>query len=332
MVSQQVIVPGAEVVILPIHQQATYHPVEISKDGKELSQYGFAHTTCYPTAFWGYAGPMVRGKYDDYGRFEIFDTEQNRVNMLSFFNYLLTDSFVTKQGENEYHDHAFDMKSIFDTTKEFSFEELVKIWDSVWEVAQENRIFIADYDNVPRNLQFAVIHHSAAAYLIESVNTSSSYDNNSYEQKTYFKKYIQGQLDRMIKIFENKKELGDTFSFFASQMASLSNYRIGEQEGCYISRFYDNWDPIMDAFNDFKENNKDISKLSDELIDVLFEHFKPQLDHRYLHVGLDYLNIKLSPMIYASQDYDNSTGKSFAKMVRSVSADINKEIKANRDW
>lgn len=47
MVSQQVIVPGAEALILPIHQQATYNPVELVKDGEETSHYGFAHTTCY---------------------------------------------------------------------------------------------------------------------------------------------------------------------------------------------------------------------------------------------------------------------------------------------
>ena len=89
MVSQQVIVPGAETIILPIQQQATYEPVEISKDGKEMSQFGFAHTTCYPTAFWGYAGPMIRGTYDDYGRFNIDDTVENKINLISFFNELI---------------------------------------------------------------------------------------------------------------------------------------------------------------------------------------------------------------------------------------------------
>ncbi len=44
--------------------------------------------------------------------------------------------------------------------------------------------------------------------------------------------------------------------------------------------------------------------------------------------GLDLFNIRLSPMVYAGQDYDNSEGKSFAKMIKSVSSSINKEIKA----
>lgn len=328
MVSQQVIVPHAEVIILPIVQQATYNPVEITKDGTETSQYGFAHTTCYPTAFWGYAGPMIRGTYDDYGNFELLDTEDNNFNLISFFQHLKRDAFNTKAGENQYHDHSFDIHSLYDPKKIYSFAELVTIWDSIWEVASENRVFLQDYNGHARNLQFAVIHHAAADYLISTVNQFTSYSGQSYEQKTYFKEYISNQLSTMFGIFKDKKR-ADTFSFFASQLASLSNYRLGDQEGAYISQFYTNWNPIMDAIENFTKDNPDAEQLSDTLIDELFDIFKSQIDHRYLHVGLDNLNIKLSPMVYASQDYSNATGKSYSKMVKTVSAQIIKEIKAN---
>lgn len=332
MVSQQVIVPGAETIILPIQQQATYNPVEISKDGKEMSQYGFAHTTCYPTAFWGYAGPMIRGTYDDYGRFNLDNTPENNVNLNAFFNTLIETAFNSKQGDNEYHDHAFDIHSLYDTKKEYSFAELEGIWEKVWDVAQENRVFVSNYQGEPRNLQFAVIHRAAADYLIDSVGKLTNYSGQSYEQKSYFKNYIQSQLTRMLEVFKDKKKVSDTFTFFASQMTSLSNYRIGEQEGAYISQYYDNFSSVMDAIEAFSEKNPNTTELPEELIDTLFEIFEPQIQHRYLHVGLDHLNIKLSPMVYASQDYDNDMGKSFAKMIRSVSSQVNKEIKANRDW
>lgn len=332
MVSQQVIVPGVEVFILPIHQQATYRPVELVKNGKEISQYGFAHTTCYPTAFWGYSGPIIRGKYDDYGRFDLIDTPDNTINLVSFFNHLIADSYNTKQGENEYHDHAFDIHSIYNPKQTYSFAELETIWTSVWDVAQENRIFVRNYNDQPRNLQFAVIHHAAADYLINFVSKFTSYRAESYEQKVYFTKYITEQLAKVILIFKKKKELGDIFSFFASQLASLSNYGIGDQEGAHISSRYDNWNPIMDVIENFTANNPDTEEPSTELIDELFELFKTQIQHRYIHVGLDHLNIKLSPMIYASQDYDNSSGKAYAKMIRTVSSQVVKEIKANNDY
>lgn len=40
-------------------------------------------------------------------------------------------------------------------------------------------------------------------------------------------------------------------------------------------------------------------------------------------------NIKLSPIVYASQEYDNSMGKKFTRMIKAVSAQVNKQIKEN---
>lgn len=327
MVSQQTIVPGAHAVILPISQQATYNPVELVKNGKELSQYGFAHTSCYPTAFWGYAGPMIRGEYDDYGRFELFDTPENQNNLVSFFNTLLKDAFTTKQGENQYHDHAFDIHAIYDSKKEYSFEELVAIWEKVWDVSQENRLFASDYKGHPRNLQFGVVHQAAADHLINSVEKSKSYSGQSYEQKTYFADYVQNYFKRTIEILDSMPEMnGNKMTFFAIQLASLSNYRLGEQEGCYLSHHYDSYKEVIEII---KAADITGQELPSETVDALFEVFEAQIQHRYLHVGLDSFNIKLSPMVYASQDYDNSMGKSFAKMIKTVSAQVNKQIKDN---
>lgn len=327
MVSQQTIVPGAHAVILPISQQATYNPVELTKGGKELSQYGFAHTSCYPTAFWGYAGPMIRGEYDDYGRFELFDTPENKSNLVSFFNTLLKDAFTTKQGENQYHDHAFDIHAIYDSKKQYSFEELVAVWEKVWDVSQENRLFVSNYQGNARNLHFGVVHQAAADFLIDYVGKQKSYSDQSYEQKSYFNDYLQSYFKRIMDVIgmppEKKHE---KLMFFAIQLGSLSSYRLGEQEGCYLSHHYDNYDEVIEII---KAADTTGQELPSETVDALFEVFKAQIQHRYLHVGLDSFNIKLSPMVYASQDYDNSMGKSFAKMIKTVSAQVNKQIKEN---
>lgn len=332
MVSHQVITPGAKVVLLPIEQQSTYRPVEISKNGEKQSQYGFAHTTCYPTAFWGYSGPMIRAQYDDYGRFKIEKTSANEANMLSFFCHLLRDSFKTQQGENKSHDHAFDMKQLFDEKKSYSFKELENIWDDVWKVMQENRLFVANYQGEPRNLQCAVIHQAAAEHLIERVNSSISHNGQSYEKKAYFTRYVQGYLTRLVERFKDKnKPFEDMFLFFSTQIASLSSYGVGEQENCHLSHHYNNWNAIMDTLESFMKDNPDARELSEDVIHTLFEHFQPQIEHRYLHTALDWFDLKLSPMIYASQDYDNRIGKDYAKLVKTISERVNKEIKANRD-
>lgn len=327
MVSQQTIVPGSHVVILPISQQATYNPVELIKDGKETSQYGFANTTCYPTAFWGYAGPMIRGQYDDYGCFELFETPENKNNLITFFEQLLTDAFTTKQGNNEYHDHPFDIHSLYERKKQYSFVELVAIWDKVWDVSQENRLFVCDYQENPRNLQFAVIHQAAADYLINYVDGLKSYNGQSYEQKSYFADYLKRYFNKKLAAIEKMQDNENyDYTFFATQISSLNSYRLGEQEGCYISHHYDNYEDVIKIIESVKITGEE---LPSETVEALFEISKSQIKHRYLQVGLDSFNIKLSPMVYASQDYDNSIGKGYTKMIKTVSAQVNKQIKNN---
>lgn len=328
MVSQQVITPNAQVVILPIVQQATYNPVVIAKEGKETSQYGVAHSTCYPTAFWGYSGPIVRGVYDDYGCFKLDDTNENKFNLVMFFKYLMSKAFETKKGENPYHEHGFNIHTIFDSKKEYCFEELVTIWNCVWEVAQENRLFVNDHGH-PRNLTFTVMHRAAADYLINSVNASVSYDGQSYEQKTYFTNYVRNEFKRTVKVFKDKKELSDIYSFYIMQLANFSNYGIGDQEGCYLGQHYDNFNEVMDIMETYSP--KDGEEIPNELIDKIFKVFKSQIDHRYIHRGLDNFNVKLAPMASASQDYDNTIGQNYMKMIKAISSKVTKETKKNYD-
>ena len=88
MVSQQVIAPNDEVVIFPIVPQSSYSPVElIDKDGSCVEAYGHSSSSCYPTAFWNYAGPMLIGTYDDYGKFELENTVNNINNINNEYNH-----------------------------------------------------------------------------------------------------------------------------------------------------------------------------------------------------------------------------------------------------
>lgn len=330
MVTQQTIVPGADVIILPIHQQTSYQAFELLKDNKEISQFGLSRNNCYPTSSWGYAGPMFTGQYDDFGRFELSDSVENHTHLISFFNHLLSSSYSTKPDENDRY-VAFDMASLYTSKKEYSFSELHTIWNRLFEVTQDNRLFIS-VQNHPVNLQFAVIHRAAADYLIEYVAQQKSRQDISYEQKTYFKNYIQKRTEHLIKVFAEKKVFNEILDFFSFEIISLSGFCFGEQEDCTISSHYDIGKLIRIEFEDFMAKNEGATCFSDTLIDNLFNLFKTQIDHRYLHTGLDYFNIRLSPMVFSPQDYDNSLGKNYAKMIRSVSSQINKDIKEKKYW
>lgn len=320
-VSQQTIVPGAKCIILPIIQQSTYDEIElISPDNSfETSVLGHAHTTCYPTCYWGYYGPLITGTYYDYGKFEIDNSGENIKSLKFLFNKLLSDSFKTKQGENEYHDVAFDMSSLYSPETEYSFEQLIGIWDEIWMVTCEHRLFVRNYKHQPRSFQFAVMHQKSAEYLINMVSNEKSWDGMSYHQYNYFENFVKSKLGKFVD--ETKEVPPELLEFVFWRIESLDGYRVGDSEGSFISSLYRSPNGVIDILQTMVSG--DFSKMPE-----LFQLYKTQLDHRYIHRGLDDLNIKLSPMVYASQDYSNDIGSAFLEMVKNVNADINAEIKA----
>lgn len=331
--SQQTIIPGEPCIILPIAQSTTYNPVEMVLNDKPHSQYGISHSTCYPTAFWNYASPIIKGKYNDYGKFELDHSEENESNIVSFFNYLHKSLLEIKRGKNEYHELALNFKKLFNPKQKYSFEKLEEIWENVWSVGQENRLFVLDFINsIPVPFQFAVMHQETAKYLINVTNKQKTWDGKTREQKEYFANYSQSMFEKIKKVFAGKKDIKEVLNFFSMQISSLDGFRIGESEGTHISLHYNNFEKVMNIFDKyFKDNETNIDILPKEFINELFKVFKNEIDHRYIHGGLDSLNIKLSPMVYAGQDYQNEIGNDYAKMVNAVNKAINLEIKEKND-
>ncbi len=328
-VSQQTISTGDKAVVMPIKQQTTYNPVQLHVSGregvKEVAKYGYANTTCYSTAFWGFAGPILNGEYSDYGNFEWENSEENIKNIRSFLNYLSNSVCDVVQGENKYHDHPLDFASIYNPKEKYSFQQLEEIMGKVWDVASEARLFVRNYNGEPVNVAFAVMHEPAAEYLIKEVGKSKGWDGESYEQKSYFNNYLNKKFSEMMEVFKGK-DLDNTIAFFVSNVSGLESYRIGEQEGTHIRNYYDRSRYVMDKIQSYlKEGNTEFSR---DFTDELFEKFKSQIDHRYIAAGLERINVKLSPMVYASQDYSNDLGNTYLKMVQEVNSKINAMVKA----
>jgi hypothetical protein len=235
------------------------------------------------------------------------------------FNKLLSDSFKTKQGENEYHDVAFDMSSLYSPETEYSFEQLISIWDEIWMMTSEHRLFVRNYKHQPRSFQFAVMHQKSAEYLINMVSNEKSWDGMSYHQFNYFENYVKSKLAKFVD--ETKEVPPVLLEFVFWRIESLDGYRVGDSEGSFISSLYRSPNGVIDILQTMVTG--DFSKMPE-----LFQLYKLQLDNRYIHRGLDDLNIKLSPMVYASQDYSNDIGSAFLEMVKTVNAGINLEIEA----
>lgn len=329
-VSNQTIAPGDKAIILPIKQQSSYRKIDLEADGVEVKQASFCSSTCYSTRFWSWAGPMIIGEYDDYGRFAIDDTEENFTHMRRLFDSLHSSAVKTLAGENEYHEHPFDMHTLYDPAKEYTFDELHEVWDNVWDVAaREHRVFVKEYNGLLVPFTFAVMHKTAGDELITMMENQKGWRDESNKRFDMVKrKYMEVEKD-IKEMLSNPEER--ILRFMLERELTLD--RFGSYEGGSFDRYYD---------VEVEEIQKILAEcylatgvaVSDMAINRCLEVLKPIIDMGYISYGLNALNVSISPMVYAGQDYSNEMGQDYAKFIKKVSAAVTKGRKDHygEDW
>ncbi len=333
--SQQTISTGDECFIFPISQKTTYKPVDLivpwGKETKEVSKYGFSNSSCYSTGFWGYEAPMLKGDYDDYGRFVSERRNENFKMLMCFLNILERKVCDVKQGENSSHDLPLDFKSLYSSKTKYTADQLEEIFNKVWDVASENRLFTVNYSGEPVNVSFAVMHKCVGEYLIDSISSKKDWHGNSLEPKEYFYHYMNNKWKDMREIFaeklSNPEKRKETFAFFAINTNNLDGFSIGESEGSGIRNKYPHNNVVVDKIIKHLEENPDLLTFDKKFTDEIWGEFKLQIDHKYINQGLDNLNIKLSPIVYATQDYSNDLGNGYLKMVQFANEKVNNIVK-----
>ena len=332
-VSKQNITRGDNVIIFPIIKQKTYNKVELdvnTHDGiKKMERYGYCDTICYPTAFWGYSGPMIYAQYDDYGQFELEDSEGNIHNLISFFNHLSTNICDVKEGENRSNESALVFDEIYDSKKQYTFKELKEVWNKIWNIFQQSRLFI-NKRNEPQSLAFAVMHQVTGEYLIKSYGKNKDWDDVSLEINSYFHTYINKMFKKMKEPVEE-----DMASFHQAYMTSntmrLEGFGVGEQEGTYLSLHYSTNKETTNKFKNFIKDNLHLKSVPKKFTKELFKDFEQQIKHRYIASALSVLQLKLSPMISSGQDNKNVTGSEYLKMIESINKKVNEMVEFDND-
>ncbi len=324
-VSHQSIIRGDKVVILPLIKQKTYDKVALkikTHDGIiNVEHYGYSNSTCYPTAFWGYFGPIIHAKYDDYGRFELENSKSNIINVVKFFNDLVDKICDIKKDENKSNESSFVFSEIYNAKIEYTFNELNQIWNKIWEIFQQSRLFASER-NEPQSVAFAVMHEVTAKYLIDSHKNLKNWDKQSLEIKSYFHTYINNQYKKM------KEPMDENMASFHQVYMILNTMRldafyIGENEGTYIPLYYSTSKDVNHKFANFIKDNPDLKSIPKKFTNELFKDFESQIKHRYIASGLRNLNIKLTPIISADQDCSNLAGNQYLQMIEAINKKVN---------
>lgn len=317
--SNRTIANSNKVFIFPISQKSTYKPVKISLGDCSFEQYGIAHTGCYPDAFWGYAGPMLQGKYDDYGCVDLTDSASNKENLIQFFNILHTNLFKVEQGENSIHDLPIDFQSLYEPGKNYTFQELTSIWNTVWAVGAKNRLFINE-NGKARQLKFAMMHYKAASFFEaytssltrNDLDIEASFDALIKKQSAFILAHIES-----LSVYPDMQECTmDVLKHFSSLILNIQGFYFSANWDYYD--LYGGVDQLIEFAKTFKNKNPKATEFNQTAINQVKKLVAVQLKHYKINVGLDHYNIKLSPMTNGYQDYSNEVGKNYLEFIQAV--------------
>jgi hypothetical protein len=316
-VSKQVIAEGAEVVVFPVHKVQGYHDCNISHGTTKLKVKEEFHSICYANSFWEMLGVKIDAIADDYGKQTITDTPMNRISVTLFYSELFGSAFSIEAGENKYHELAFNFQdlclktaptiysylskkknlSLAEEMNLISWDEFSNLWTELQEYISENRIFIRHFGSPTVQLGLAICLKDA-------------YDCLKDDNKNNF---VNKRLNSNIEEIEKRKEEFKKYKTLNNSTHIITDtFRLDSGENL-ASSYY-----TLTYFLIKKKDLKDDTEVTKEILYQFKKDMEPVLEFMQFQSGLNELFIKILPMYGGSQDYDNSIGEQYAKMVKLV--------------
>jgi hypothetical protein len=348
--SGQTIAPGDVAYLIPIRQACAYSEIAMSYGDNQYVAHGFANRNCYPHAFWEPCGGFIEGKYDDSGAFELVDSLANRAALFQFVVDLADSGLQVQQGKNSHHDRPCDIKAFVaentvllqqavagdcdDRARMFKaqtesadfFRELLLVWGYLAPLAYFRRLFAMNYLRVPRHIQFAVIHAEAYRYFLASFKehqnavfeTALASATEQVAQLKRAKSTLELLPEFLAKMIGGQKNL-DMFTANRNRSFTRALQGLG---GLEAMRY-----PAEELILSYALDRHGDGETDDV---VLFSELTPVLGARSVMAGLEWLNLKLSPMVYAGQDYANDIGEDFAQFVTAMQRAVSAQREARK--
>lgn len=200
-VSDLPVVDTEEVFVIPIQRCVSVVSGKVSsKRCTEGNDVYIDNLGCYADDWWKPFSSAFKAKYTGYGSFIPNDLEElekglyTRLNDDSGFNNIA----VTEQGENEYHDLAFNWDDLS------QIENKEEKWRKVEKCINENRVFVENYFFKPTLTQISFCVMKASVYDFFLKNCTKEKEVNPVDIFHYFSK-------RLLPFFY-QSECSDTYS------------------------------------------------------------------------------------------------------------------------
>lgn len=329
-VSGQSIAEHDACVVIPVIQRSTYKPVHINHAGKAIEAYGHADYSCHPDAFWGPLGAAITGTYADCGYVEPDNTLLNKRAMINLFCALLVGMPAVAADnrnpevnlENLVKEHApvfySKLKSLLVWNKtmvegsvaDVPFDELLLIWETLWRLTRDGRLFCKYIYGGIRPVAFSIMHQVTANYLIETSQQHKQVNGKTWE--------LSSVVANMLAEIREKEHEGPQYIEFTRMtlLASHLQLNLPGQAGIMINTFATELNDLLRAFLNGNLNEPELVK-----------ELRPYMDGIYVYLGMDLLDLRFTPVSAGGQDYHNDTGRAYAKMIANVSKTVTQQRK-----
>ena len=319
--SQQTIAPRDPCHVLGLLLSVDSSPINVTKDDVTQDVYGVAHKTCHYDGFWRPVGNFIEAQYDDYGCVAISLDNGNRDKVAFLFHTLLERGWVTKQGDNQYHDLPFDLHAfIKEASPEFyamlnvggriesvpaTFDDvIVKCWEYMWDATRAGRVFLNDYMGIARPFEFTIVQKAAYNALADISAMNTDWHGVSLELDSYLRHILDkavAALDEDCADWELANKLREGIRF--ADGVGYPMWELGESQLRFLAH-----DLATGA------------KTKEEVFAIL----RPLVKDRYALGGYTALNLRLTPAATASQDYHNQVGRDYSEFIGKVSTEVSR--------
>lgn len=322
--SKQTISEGDDCVIIPIKQNLTYDnfSLEYERNGKTVKTLAKGVVdNCYFNSYWDCAGPLLYGKYNDYGSFVLNDTPENNRLISMFLNSLRPDvpSVVESDGVA-----AFDFEKLVNFNKKKTHDDLQEIFNVLIDQSKDGKLFFTGNSSIPVPLTFAVMHKATADYLIGLTECQKDESGNVFNMKEKFHDYANNKKNSMLKILKNGT-LREKAAFCSVNITNLEGFLTSFSVQNF-NFFYETSGLIINNLANEVENSQQ-NPMDKKVLDETFNYLKDLIQHIYIFSGLNKVSAKLEPMVTVGQDYKNHVGNQTFKMIQHVNKKINQDIK-----
>lgn len=298
LITKENIEENTEFYLIPITKEKSYRATKLKKEEENYSAYSYSHTSCYVNAYWDYFAPILKVKFEN-DQLYLIEEDLNLKN----FKKLIED--IIKSELN-------DFSKMYIKDQEYSYNQYNMFLNKIFKESN-NLLEVQEYSH-KKMLSFSCVSKKVVSYV-----------NKNYPSKESLidKENFKNLFEENLKNIKNEK---NPIKRFRYMRCDIDYPFVTNSSRGLINKY-----PLelYEILGDYAEKIDKMDINDAEFIGNLYIELKTFLEHLEIDRLMDYLNIKLQPIVL----FENKSKNKYLSMVNFVKSQVNKDVrKKYKDW